>query len=73
MINRIHMMEVRMLITKSRRQMGLFSRMQAAQIKIPQKTRQKIQSLLADLMAGAWMSTPESLPKEHVTRGDQSE
>ncbi len=62
-----------MLITKSGRQLGLFSRMQAAQIKVPQKTMQKIQNLLADLMAGVWKSTQESLPKEHVPRGGRSE
>ncbi len=60
-----------MLITKSGRQLGLFSR--AAQIKIPKKTRQKIQNLLADLMAGVWTSTSESLPKKPVSRGGWSE
>ncbi|MFQ6109437.1 MAG: hypothetical protein ACE5L7_07780 [Candidatus Aminicenantales bacterium] len=62
-----------MLITKSARQLGLFSRMQAAQIKIPKKTRRKIQNLLGDLMAGVWMSIKETLPKETESRGDQSE
>ncbi|NOR14299.1 MAG: hypothetical protein GQ544_01205 [Candidatus Aminicenantes bacterium] len=62
-----------MLITKSRRQLGLFSRMQPTQITIPQKASQKIQTLLADLMAGVWRSTTETLPKKSVSQGERSE
>jgi len=55
------------MLIKCGRQLGLFSRIQAKQIKIPQKASQKLQSLLANLMAETWMA------KKSVSRGGRNE
>jgi len=73
MMIKIPMMERKMLEAKSGRQLGLFSRLQAVHLNLPPNTRQKIRSLLAELMSGIKTPSTENLSGETVSRGGQDE
>ncbi|MGB7297616.1 MAG: hypothetical protein WBC70_18725 [Candidatus Aminicenantales bacterium] len=73
MIDGVHIMEADMLFTKPGRQLGLFARASSVQVRMPEKTTLKIKSLLAELLAGVWLSHPKKRGEKPVFRGGHSE
>jgi hypothetical protein len=66
-------MEVKMFRTKRDRQLELFDQTPIVSVRMPMKTILKITSLLADLLAGLWLSPETSGEEPHQFQGGQGE
>ena len=62
-----------MFRTKTDRQLELFVRTSSVPIRIPPKTALKIKSLLADLLAGLWLSNKTSREEKPRPQRGQDE
>ena len=62
-----------MFRTKRGRQLELFVQTSVVPIRIPSKTTIKIKSLLADLIAGVWLSNKPSRKEAAGPQGGRSE
>jgi len=66
-------MEVKMFRAKRNRQLELFDQTSIVLVMIPLKTTLKITSLVADLLAGVWLSHKTSGKERPRLQGGQGE